>query len=189
MGAQFGHRGGLGADLRALRKSRGMTLQELASKVERSVGWLSQAERDLSAISVDDVRALARCLDVAPASLLRSSSETPREAGLVVRRSTRRPIGNRVPGMTEALLSPDLTDAFEMLHCVFDPGSQIITPVQRATQEVAHITKGKLDIWIDGAKFTIGEGDSFRTKGQSFRWANPYAKACTAIWVIAPPVY
>lgn len=189
MGAQFGHRSGLGADLRALRKSRGLTLQALAGKLGRSVGWLSQAERDLSAVSVDDVRALAHILDVAPASLLRSTAEYPRETGLVVRRNTRRPIGNRIPGLTESLLSPDLTDAFEVVHSVFDPGTSIIEPVQRATQEVAHILKGRLDIWIDGAPFKVGEGDSFRTRGHTFRWANPYQKPCTAIWVIAPPVY
>ena len=38
----------LGADLRALRKARGVTLAELAADLNRSVGWLSQVERDLS---------------------------------------------------------------------------------------------------------------------------------------------
>ena len=37
----------LGADLRALRKSRGLTLQDMADAMGRSVGWLSQVERDL----------------------------------------------------------------------------------------------------------------------------------------------
>ena len=39
---------GVGGDLRALRKARGLTLTELALKVGRSVGWLSQIERDLA---------------------------------------------------------------------------------------------------------------------------------------------
>ncbi|MFB0939400.1 MAG: helix-turn-helix transcriptional regulator, partial [Paracoccaceae bacterium] len=38
----------LGADLRALRKARGLTLSDLATALGRSVGWLSQVERDLS---------------------------------------------------------------------------------------------------------------------------------------------
>jgi len=36
----------LGADLRALRKARGMTLIALADALGKSVGWLSQVERD-----------------------------------------------------------------------------------------------------------------------------------------------
>jgi len=35
----------IGADLRALRKGRGLTLTELALRLGRSVGWLSQVER------------------------------------------------------------------------------------------------------------------------------------------------
>ena len=37
----------LGADLRALRKARGLTLIALAEVLGKSVGWLSQVERDL----------------------------------------------------------------------------------------------------------------------------------------------
>ncbi|MEO0664668.1 MAG: helix-turn-helix transcriptional regulator, partial [Pseudomonadota bacterium] len=48
----------LGADLRALRKARGFTLQGLAARLGRSVGWLSQVERGLSEPSVSDLRQL-----------------------------------------------------------------------------------------------------------------------------------
>ena len=42
----------LGADLRALRKARGMTLADLADRLGRSVGCMSQVERDLSDPSI-----------------------------------------------------------------------------------------------------------------------------------------
>ncbi len=38
----------LGADLRSLRKSRRLTLEDVAGRLGKSVGWLSQVERDLS---------------------------------------------------------------------------------------------------------------------------------------------
>ena len=38
----------IGADIRALRKARGLTLVGLAGMLSRSVGWLSQVERDKS---------------------------------------------------------------------------------------------------------------------------------------------
>ena len=59
----------LGADLRALRKARGMTLTDLAEGLGRSVGWLSQVERDLSEPSISDLRGMAERLDV-PMSFL-----------------------------------------------------------------------------------------------------------------------
>ncbi|MEM6340985.1 MAG: XRE family transcriptional regulator, partial [Pseudomonadota bacterium] len=38
-------------------------------------------------------------------------------------------------------------------------------------------------------RFTIHPGDSFRIRGEPFRWSNPYNVPAVAIWVIAPPVY
>ena len=54
----------LGADLRSLRKSRKMTIKELSEATEKSLGWISQIERDKSQPSVDDLRDLARVLNV-----------------------------------------------------------------------------------------------------------------------------
>ena len=51
----------LGQDLRVLRKRRGMTLVEVAEAMGRSVGWLSQVERNLSEPSLDELGEFA-CL-------------------------------------------------------------------------------------------------------------------------------
>ncbi len=179
----------LGVDLRALRKARGVTLADLAGRLGRSVGWLSQVERDLSQPSVADLRAVAAALDV-PLSLLFAHSSAPEnEAGYIVRQGARRPIGAGKPGLTEELLSPDLTDDFEMVHSTFDPGTRAPGPVTRPTQEVGYIAAGRLDLTIAGRDFTVGPGDSFRIRGEPFEWRNPYDQPAVAIWVIAPPVY
>lgn len=180
--------GTLGADLRALRKARGLTLARMAGALGRSVGWLSQVERDLSEPSITDLRRMAALLDVSVSSLFRSDAE-PAEQGHIVRADARRPIGSRVAGLVEELLSPDLTDDFEVVHSTFEPHSEIGETCIRPTQEVAYVVSGSLDIWIDGRTFHLGPGDSFRIRGEPFRWSNPHDTACVAIWVIAPPVY
>jgi transcriptional regulator with XRE-family HTH domain len=177
-----------GADLRALRKARGLTLTALAERVGRSVGWLSQVERDLSSASLDDLAALADVLDVATSSLLAVTGDSE-EAGRIVRPHTRRPIGNRNPGLTEALLSPDLTDDFEVIHSCFEPGASLDHPVSRPTQEIGYVVSGRFDLWVDDTLFHLHPGDSFRLRGDLFRWANPYPETCEIIWVISPPVY
>lgn len=178
----------LGADLRALRKARGLTLQGLAEALGRSVGWLSQVERDLSQPSINDLRLIARALDVSVSSLFRVQA-APEEAGHIVRQGARRPIGSREAGLVEELLSPDLTDDFEVVHSVFEPGAALAEAVTRPTQEVAYIVSGQLDLWISERLFHLNPGDSFRVRGEPFRWANPHSTPCVAIWVIAPPVY
>lgn len=178
----------LGADIRALRKARGFTLAALGEVLGRSVGWLSQVERDLSEPSISDLRQFATALDVSVSSLFRSVAPE-QEQGLIVRADARRPIGSRSEGLVEALLSPDLTDDFEMVHSTFEPGAVLAQEVTRPTQEVGYITTGRLDLWISGVKYKLAEGDSFRIRGEPYRWENPYAVPCVAIWCIAPPVY
>lgn len=178
----------LGADIRALRKARGLTLVELGDVLNRSVGWLSQVERDLSEPSITDLRHMARALDVSVSSLFRSAAPE-HEQGLIVRGAARRPIGSRTAGLVEELLSPDLTDDFEMVHSTFEPGAQITETVTRPTQEVGYIVSGRLDVEISGKVYALAAGDSFRIRGEPFRWMNPYTAPCVAIWAIAPPVY
>ncbi len=179
----------LGADLRALRKARGLTLDQLASRLGRSVGWLSQVERDLSVPSITDLRHIAAQLDIGVSMLFGQTPALADESGYIVRNNARRPIGSHTAGLVEELLSPDLTDDFEMVHSTFDPHSRITQSVTRPTQEVGYLISGKLDLEIGANMFTIHPGDSFRIRGEPFRWANPYDKPAMAIWVIAPPVY
>ncbi|MEP2640835.1 XRE family transcriptional regulator [Roseobacter sp.] len=183
------HSDTLGADLRALRKARGLTLSDLAETLGRSVGWLSQVERDMSDPSITDLRAIALALDVSVSILFRHAAAPAHEAGFVVRKAARRQIGSSVAGLVEELLSPDLTDDFEMMHSTFAPHSRIKDFVTRPTQEVGYLISGQLDLDIDGTTHTITPGDSFRIRGEAFRWANPYDTPAVAIWVIAPPVY
>lgn len=179
----------LGADLRALRKTRGLTLTDLSDRLGRSVGWLSQVERDLSDPSITDLRQLAAALDVSVSMLAQNKTKGVNEEGFVVRSGTRRPIGSRVSGLVEELLSPDLTDDFEMVHSTFEPGSEIDEAVTRPTQEVGYLLSGRLRLTIGPRTFTIYPGDSFRIRGEPYRWANPFNEPAVAIWVIAPPVY
>lgn len=179
----------LGADLRTLRRARGLTLSALAARLGRSVGWLSQVERDLSVPGIEDLRALAGAFAVPVSLFFGRAPSVAAEEGLVVRAGARRPIGSAAAGLVEELLSPDLTDAFELVHSTFRPGARLARATQRPTQEVAYMVAGRLDLVIGGRKFTVGPGDSFRIRGEPFIWANPYDEPAVAIWAIAPPVY
>ncbi|CUH42479.1 helix-turn-helix domain-containing protein [Ruegeria atlantica] len=189
MNSQAPHSATLGADIRALRKARGLTLTEIAARLGRSVGWLSQVERDKSDPSISDLRQIAECLGVPMSMLFAHSSAPADEQGYVVRAGTRRPMGSGEEGLIEELLSPDLTDDFEMVHSTFKPRSKMQTPANRPTQEVGYMVSGRLELTISGRQFSVGPGDSFRIKHEPYQWSNPYDEPAVAIWVIAPPVY
>lgn len=181
--------GTLGVDLRALRKSRGVTLTDLSEKMGRSVGWLSQVERDISSPTINELRQLSKIFNV-PLSLFFGSSEAKaNEVGRIVRKSARRKIGGGDIGLVEELLSPDLTDDFEVLRSVFRPNAKLENFVTRPTQEVGYVVSGNLNLWIENEIFELGSGDSFRIRGEQFKWANPNNEDAIVIWVIAPPIY
>ena len=179
----------LGKDIRALRKSRKMTLDDLAQQLDRSVGWVSQIERDISIPTMDDLRQIAGVFGVPMSLFFGTATAAVSEQGRVVRSAARRAIGERESGLIETLVSPDLTDDFEVIHSTFNPGSLIETPVKRPTTEVGYLISGKLDIWIEGEAFTVEAGDSFRIKEAAFRWANIYDAPAVSVWVISPPIY
>ncbi|MBU2957701.1 XRE family transcriptional regulator [Paracoccus sp. 1_MG-2023] len=179
----------IGGDIRALRTTRKMTLDDLAGGLGKSIGWLSQVERGLSQPTVDDLQKIARLLEV-PTSMFFGTADGPSdEQGLIVRARNRREIGERDSGLFEALLSPDLSDDFEVIHSTFLPGARLDQPRRRGTSEVVYLVSGRLDLWIEDRAFTIETGDSFRIRNAEYRWSNPYDDPATAIWVISPPVY
>lgn len=180
---------GVGADLRALRKARALTLAELALRVGRSVGWLSQIERDLSEPTVSDLRRLADALDQPLSLFFGAPGGPPEERGYVVRADCRRSLGSAEEGLVEQLLSPDLGGTFEIVRSVFAPGAVLSDPVRRPTEEAGYIVSGTLELWISERYFFLKAGDSFRFAGEPYRWRNAGDEPCVAIWVIAPPVY
>ena len=179
----------LGRDLRALRKNRGLTLLELAAKIGRSIGFVSQAERGLSELGIADLSAIAKALD-APLSWFLVHDDVPEaERGHVVRWGQRRRIGSAVSGHAEELLSPDLGGSFEMVRCVFEPGAEGRDFITRQTEETGYLISGELDLWIGEKFFRVFAGDSFRINGEPARWRNPGAVPTEVIWVISPPTY
>ncbi len=179
----------LAGDIRALRKARGLTLAEIALKLGRSVGWVSQVERGLSVPSLSDLRAFAELFGV-PLSLF-FSHEAPveKERGVIVRAGSRRSLGTSESGLVEELLSPDLGGSFEMLRSVFAPGAELKVEARRPTEEAGYVVSGVFEIEIGGVWHRLGEGDSFRFEGKPFRWRNPGTEPAVVIWVVSPPVY
>lgn len=179
----------VGEDVRALRKLRGMTLTEVAERLDRSIGWLSQVERGQTEPSITDLRKTAALFEVPLSFFFRNHDAPEEERGLVVRKANRTTLGSREGGLVEELLSPDLSGEFEMIRSVFAPGAETDNVPARPAQDGGYIVSGRLDLWIDGKKFELSEGDSFQFQNCEYRWCNPGDSETLVIWIISPPVY
>ena len=180
--------GKIGSDIRALRRSRNWTLNDLAEQLDRSVGWLSQVERNVSEPALDDIRKIAG-LFLLPVSFFFTDAAVSDEAAYIVRAGSRRIMSDAPKGLAESLLSPDLGGAFEIVHSVFAPGAACPEPFVRPTEEAGYVLEGSLVLFIDGVRFELYSGDSFHFAGEEITWINEGKTNAVLIWVIAPPVY
>ena len=179
----------LARDIRALRKARGLTLSDIGDRLSRSVGWLSQVERGLSAPSLGDLRAFAELFGVPVSLFFGHDVPSDEERGVIVRAGCRRTLGTSESGLVEELLSPDLGGSFEMLRSEFAPGAELKSETRRPTEEAGYVVSGRFDIEIEGVWHLLSAGDSFRFDAKPFRWRNPGSEPAVVIWVVSPPVY
>lgn len=180
----------VGADIRALRKARKMTLDVAAGRVGRSAAWLSLVERGATTPSVDDLGRIAGLFGVNISFFFRSSTRDPVERGLVLRAEDRMPIGSARSGLVEELLSPRLDGRFQVIKSVFAPHSASAgTRGGGEREDGGVVLSGRLTLTLGGRDFVLGPGDSFQFDGRQYAWRNDGDNAAVVIWVIAPPVY
>ena len=152
----------LGENVRSVRKSRGITLKELAEKTGLSIGYISQIERDLTAPSLATLRKLSGALDV-PTYLFIGGTET--ESRLTTRKNESIILSQPNSSIRYHLLTP-------MPSAEFVPQSLIIRfelephskdgerPVIHPSEEIIMVESGKLEVLIGTEKIHLNSGDS-----------------------------
>lgn len=180
----------VGQDIRALRKSRGLTLQALASQLDRSTGWLSQVERGQTMPAIPDLAKIAEIFGITISMFFRAASRAAAEQGLIQRAADRVALGAPAFGLTEELLSPNLGGSFEMIQSTFAPGAEsgLQHPAPNR-QDGGVVLAGQLTLSIGDLETTLAPGDSFQFSGQPYRWRNPGEVPAVVLWVISPPIY
>lgn len=180
----------VGNDIRALRKSRGITIKDLSMVLGRSVGWLSQVERGQTIPSINDLSTIAQHFSVNISFFFRAANQRPEERGLILRAADRMALGSGETGLTEELLSPTLGGSFEMIKSTFAPGSDSGgLKAARASEDGGVLVAGRLTLWIDEQKIDLDTGDSFQFQQRSYGWRNQGREPAVVIWVVAPPIY
>lgn len=103
-----------------LRKHKKYTLKDLADKIGRSVGFLSQVERGLSRPTVADLTAISETLGV-PTTYFYSLPK-PMALPWVTRPDERRTL-YYADGITDIMVSPKMRASFSMLESQLEPGA------------------------------------------------------------------
>lgn len=182
----------IGQQIRELRKRRGLTLEVLAQRIDRSVGYISQAERGLSVVTIPILKSIAEALGVGVNWFFQGDVPAPDdELGLIVRREHRRRINFPGTGVSEELLSPSLTGAFELVLGRFKPGAETgDARYAKFGEEGGMVIEGELELILDGVPHRLRAGDSFTFPlATPHKSRNPTDRETVVLWVVAPPTY
>lgn len=169
-----------------------MSMTDLARKANLSVGMISQIERGVASPSIRSLRQISDALGVAPAEFFKEGSQPPlEEMGKIVRKDARRQLWLSHNGVSKELLTPDLDGATEMLLVIVEPGGTSGPEhYVHKGEDAGVVLTGELELWIDGHKHLLQEGDSFRFKSSlPHRFHNPGSSETRVMWVITPPLY
>ena len=180
----------IGAQIRELRKARGLTLQKVADAAGISVGYLSQIERNQSKLPIGVLQKVSSALGIQMGWFFQAPSDAPAaERDVVVRLENRRRFVFTGLGIVEELLTPSLSGPLEMLMSTIEPGADS-GDYSHDGVEAGVVVSGQLDLWVSDRFFQLREGDSFSFKSTEIhRCANPGETTTRVVWVITPPHY
>lgn len=180
----------IGEQLRDLRKARNLTLKEVSQAAGISVGYLSQIERNHSRLPIGVLKKISDALGVHMNWFFQQSNDgATAERDVVVRANNRRRMSFTGLGITEELLSPNLSGPLELLISSIAPGADS-EDYSHDGAEAGLVLSGTLELWVSGRHFTLNEGDSFSFKStEVHRCANHGKETTRVLWVITPPHY
>ncbi len=174
----------IGARLRMARLARNLTLDDVASTVGISQGYISRLERDQVSPSVGTLVSICDTVGLRMGELFDAPSTD------VVRAGEGSAINFGGEGASELLLTPSSEPNVQVIHSVIDPGGSAGPELYSLDCDVefAYIVSGTLDIVVGDTAVTLGQGDAMTFRGRDpHRWLNASAAVpCEVLWVMAP---
>lgn len=160
----------LGGHIRTLRKTRGMTLVQLAERTELSHPFLSQLERGLAQPSLGSLRRIALALETSPIELIAAADGAGEDGPLV---EVSRPGDGAIPegfASGTARMLAHRAHTFHPMEVVSDslePGESFV----HVEDEFLYVIEGQLRIELGDGVCDLEPGASvYFSGGTRHRW-------------------
>ncbi len=175
----------IGTKLRELRKSRGLTLRDLARKADRSPGYLSLVERGKVSPTVSALMRLSDSLGVPVTSFFTPASG---RGNHLLRREHRPILASKSSGARHELLkSPDNKGVLHPMLVSFSPNSRSgDAPHFHTGEECLVLLKGRLEFTLGDQTYLLRAGDSLTFPSViPHAWRNRFKGVARGLWVSA----
>jgi transcriptional regulator with XRE-family HTH domain len=174
----------VGKRIRALRTEHGLTLAELSEKVNLSISYLSQIERDKTTPSLSTLTHIAGAFNVG----LRHFFETATEAIRIVRLQEQRDGNESHISIRRLRRTLEAADSkLEVYQVVIQPHTPPEQLALHTGEEFSFVFAGALTISLADEQFTLGVGDTIHYDAfQRHTWRNLGDEPCVMIWARSP---
>ena len=180
----------LGERIKKNRNEKGLSLRDLAAKVDLSASFLSQIEQGKASPSIENLKKIANCLDVRVSYLI-EDDEVKKNTD-VMRKSERHAIESIDSNTKISLLtSSNIEKNMEPILYEIAPGGESGRDYyNHPGEEFIFILEGSLDVHINDIVHSLEDGDSLYFKSsQKHRFKNNSDKLARALWVVTPPTF
>jgi len=156
-----GSNGAVGERVKSLREAMGLSLRDLAERTGVSAPMLSQVERGETSPTLSVAERIATGLELSLSQLLRLDED----AHVVVIRATERRRRKRRGHSVEELTPPLPGQRADVSEHTLAPGATTGGPDdppmhEPGSRETAVVLDGKVDLFVDGQRHGLAEGDS-----------------------------
>lgn len=181
----------IGSQIRKIRKSKKITIEDIASRTGFTSSFISQFERDLTTASIASLQKITAELDINISSLFiineieENKFEYKQEPELI-RKSGREKIIHSAPlktidyflnkqGKTEVIYSE-----------VEVGGSSREAYLHNSNEKIVTVLQGQMRLIIDKKEYLLCKGDTITFSSQSFHeWENTGIEVLELIWIIS----
>ncbi len=175
----------IGGRIKHLRKQKGLTLEELASRSELSKGFLSQLERNLTSPSVATLDDILEALGTSLADFFKEESDTRvvfRSSDFYVNEKDDHTVKWIVPNAQKHTMEPILLE--------LPAGGRSFDMTPTAGEEFAYVLEGAVVLCSDDKRYNVKKGETFYMKCSTFHHLENEKKTpAKVLWVSNPPLF
>lgn len=175
----------IGSKIKKLRRQKGLTLEELASRSELTKGFLSQLENNLTSPSIDSLDDILEALGSSLSEFFREDKNDQIVFGksdFFVSEKEDHTIHWIVPNTQKNQMEPILLELAS--------GGESFELAPHSGEEFGYVLEGSVVLVCDEKRHTVRRGETFYLTGRTFhRLINEKKTTARVLWVSTPPLF
>jgi transcriptional regulator with XRE-family HTH domain len=177
----------LGCKLRSTRRSKRLTLKQLADRASCSPSYLSMVENGKVDPGISRLKRIVDGLEITIVDLFQTKTNQK-----VITKNNERISAEFPHSRTkiEILIPQSPENQLDARLATIYPGGNSEGEYKHPGEEFGLVLKGILDLVIEGVTYKLAEGDSFHFSSiRNHRFSNPGDRETLVVWVNHPPSF